>query len=50
VSIYALPGAMTQMAPMMVQPAGGGLQHNNVQPFLGLNICIAMQGNFPTFS
>jgi microcystin-dependent protein len=28
-------------------PAGGGLPHNNMQPYLTLNFCIAMQGVFP---
>ena len=28
-------------------PAGGGLPHNNMQPYLTLNFCIALQGVFP---
>jgi microcystin-dependent protein len=28
-------------------PAGGGLPHNNMQPYLTLNYCIALQGIFP---
>jgi microcystin-dependent protein len=28
-------------------PAGGSLPHNNMQPFLTLNFCIALQGIFP---
>ena len=28
-------------------PAGGGLPHNNLQPYLTLNFCIALQGIFP---
>jgi microcystin-dependent protein len=38
------------LAPMAVQglpPAGGSLQHNNLQPYLTLNFCIALQGIFP---
>jgi len=27
--------------------AGGGLPHNNMQPYLTLNFCIALQGVFP---
>lgn len=27
--------------------AGGGLPHNNMQPYLTLNYCIALQGVFP---
>jgi microcystin-dependent protein len=28
-------------------PAGGSLPHNNLQPYLTLNFCIALQGVFP---
>lgn len=28
-------------------PAGGGLPHNNMQPYLAVNFCIALQGIFP---
>ena len=40
----------TQFAPNMIQPsAGGGQPHQNQQPYLGLNFCIALQGTFPSF-
>jgi microcystin-dependent protein len=35
------------MAPQMLAPAGGSLPHNNMQPYLTLNFCIALQGVFP---
>jgi microcystin-dependent protein len=35
------------MAPQALAPAGGSLPHNNMQPFLALNFCIALQGVFP---
>jgi microcystin-dependent protein len=35
------------MAPQGLPPAGGGLPHNNMQPYLTLNFCIALQGVFP---
>lgn len=35
------------MAPTMVGGGGGGQPHENVQPFLVLNWCIALQGIFP---
>ena len=35
------------MAPQALPPAGGGLPHNNMQPYLTLNFCIALQGIFP---
>ena len=34
-------------APQALSPAGGGLPHNNMQPYLTLNFCIALQGVFP---
>lgn len=36
-----------QMAPQALPPAGGSLPHNNMQPYLTLNFCIALQGIFP---
>jgi microcystin-dependent protein len=38
---------LTPMAFQALQPAGGGLPHNNLQPYLTLNFCIALQGVFP---
>ena len=35
------------MAPQALSPAGGSLPHNNMQPYLTLNFCIALQGVFP---
>jgi microcystin-dependent protein len=35
------------MAPQALPPAGGGLPHNNMQPYLTFNFCIALQGVFP---
>jgi microcystin-dependent protein len=35
------------MAPQALPPAGGSLPHNNMQPYLTLNFCIALQGIFP---
>ena len=37
----------TQLALQAVAPAGGSLPHNNMQPYLTLNFCIALQGIFP---
>lgn len=36
-----------QMSPNAILPAGGGQPHNNLQPYLTLNYCIALQGIFP---
>ena len=39
----------TQFAPNMIAPSqGGGAPHENKQPYLGLNFCIALQGIFPS--
>jgi microcystin-dependent protein len=38
---------LTQMAFQALTPAGGSLPHNNMQPYLVLNYCIALQGVFP---
>lgn len=34
-------------ATQMVQPAGGSQPHENRQPFLAMNFCIALTGQFP---
>lgn len=39
--------ALTPMAPQSLALAGGGLPHNNMQPYLTVNFCIALQGIFP---
>jgi microcystin-dependent protein len=39
---------LTQMnLPQAISISGGSLPHNNMQPFLTVNFCIAMQGVFP---
>lgn len=40
----------TTFAPNMIQPSqGGGQPHQNEQPYLGVNFCIALQGIYPSF-
>lgn len=41
----ASPNAI--MAPQALSITGGSLPHNNMQPYLTLNFCIALQGIFP---
>ena len=41
------PASLGFMAPDSLAPAGGSLPHNNMQPYLTLNFCIALQGVFP---
>ena len=44
--VYAA-GPSGQMAAGALAPTGGSLPHNNLQPFLVLNYCIALAGIFP---
>ena len=38
---------LVAMAPEALPPAGGDQPHNNMQPYLTLYFCIALQGVFP---
>jgi len=38
---------LTSMAPEALSPAGGSQPHNNMQPCLTVNFCIALQGIYP---
>jgi len=44
---YATAGGST-MHSQMIGNAGGSLPHNNIQPTLIINYCIALQGIFPS--
>jgi microcystin-dependent protein len=46
-SAYTNSLSLVTMAFQGLPPAGGGLPHNNMQPYLTLNFCIALQGVFP---
>ncbi|MFI5120548.1 MAG: phage tail protein [Thermoanaerobaculia bacterium] len=48
-NLYFTTGSPTPvtMDPNIITPTGGGQPHNNMQPYLTLNFCIAMQGVFP---
>jgi len=43
-------GPTATMSPSIMAPAGGSLPHNNLQPYLTLKFCIALQGIFPARS
>jgi microcystin-dependent protein len=45
-----LPGssAGTTFSPAMLRPNGSGAPHENQQPYLAVNFCIALQGIFPS--
>jgi len=38
---------LVPLSPNALTPAGGDQPHNNMQPYLTLNFCIALQGVFP---
>jgi microcystin-dependent protein len=44
---YTPSGPSSMMAPQAIAPAGGGQPHNNMQPYLTLNFCIALRGVYP---
>ena len=47
INTFASGGAQTSM-PLAVSSAGGNQPHNNLQPSLVVNYCIALQGIFPS--
>lgn len=46
-NLYGAASNLVSMSPNALPPAGGGLPHNNMMPYLTLNFCIALQGVFP---
>lgn len=48
--IYGPDQNMTDMADGILGDAGGSQAHNNMQPFLGINFIIALQGLYPSRS
>lgn len=46
--LYATTAPNTPMSPAAIGVTGGGQPHNNLQPVLGLNYIIALQGIFPS--
>jgi len=47
-NIYVAPTQLAPMNPGMVVSSGGSQAHLNMQPFLALTFCIALQGIFPS--
>jgi len=39
--------ATTGLSQQAITPLGKSIAHNNMQPYLGLNFCICLRGNFP---
>lgn len=48
VNIYGTASPNQAMDPSSVTSAGGSQPHTNMQPYLVLNFCIALQGIFPS--
>jgi microcystin-dependent protein len=46
--LYRAPTALLAMEPTSIGNVGGSQPHLNIQPFLTLNFCIALQGIFPS--
>jgi microcystin-dependent protein len=47
-NVYAPPNNLTPLQPQTITNAGGSQPHSNTQPYLTLNVCIALQGIFPS--
>ena len=47
INVYTNSQPNTPMSPSIIQPTGGSQPHNNMQPYLGLNFIIALQGIYP---
>lgn len=46
--IYTSPGNLSTLQPSSITNVGGSQAHENRQPFLVLNVCIALIGTFPS--
>ena len=47
-NLYSPPANQTSLNPATVTNVGGSQAHLNMQPFLTLSFCIALQGIFPS--
>ena len=45
---YTTPLSLTSLSPTTITNTGGSQAHLNMQPFLTLSFCIALQGIFPS--
>jgi microcystin-dependent protein len=46
--LYTAPANLTSLNPAAVANTGGSQAHLNMQPFLTISFCIALQGIFPS--
>lgn len=47
-NLYTAANNLTTLDPSTVGNAGGSQAHENMQPYLAVSFCIALQGIFPT--
>jgi len=47
-AVYHGPTTLISLHPATITTVGGSQPHTNMQPFLALNFCIALQGIFPS--
>jgi microcystin-dependent protein len=47
-NLYAGPNNLTALAPATIANTGGSQAHQNMQPYLTITFCIALQGIFPS--
>jgi microcystin-dependent protein len=47
-NLYAAPTSLTTLEPSMIGNIGGSQPHQNMQPFIVVSYCIALQGIFPS--
>jgi microcystin-dependent protein len=47
-NMYTPPANLTPLHPTSISNVGGSQPHENEQPYLTLNLCIALQGIFPS--
>ena len=47
-NLYEAPGTLTALRAGTLLNVGGGQAHNNMQPCIAVNFCIALRGLFPS--
>jgi microcystin-dependent protein len=47
-NVYGDANSLVAMLPNLISNVGGSQPHTNMQPYLVLNFCVALQGIFPS--
>ncbi|MGA7672507.1 MAG: tail fiber protein [Nitrolancea sp.] len=47
INLYAASSSLTHLSDQVMSPSVGDQPHNNMQPYLTFNFCIALQGVYP---